>query len=65
MKKRGKTPTRRGSKPPSLAEIPYRELVELNEELEERYANPMPELVERVETLSAKVDEHLKQMGIV
>ena len=42
MKKRGKTPTRRGSKPPSLAEIPYRELVELDEELRglrEEYVN--------------------------
>jgi len=40
-------------------------LAERVKELEERYANPMPELVERVETLSARVDEHLKQMGIV
>jgi type I restriction enzyme M protein len=40
-------------------------LAERVKELEERYANPMPELVERVETLSLRVDEHLKQMGIV
>jgi type I restriction enzyme M protein len=40
-------------------------LAERVKELEERYANPMPELVERLETLSARVDEHLKRMGIV
>ncbi|MGM0563262.1 MAG: type I restriction-modification system subunit M [Pseudomonadota bacterium] len=32
-------------------------------ELAERYATPLPELTERVETLSARVDEHLKQVG--
>jgi type I restriction enzyme M protein len=40
-------------------------LAERVKELEERYANPMPELVERVETLSARLDEHLKRMGIM
>jgi hypothetical protein len=40
-------------------------LAERVKQLEERYANPMPELVERVETLSARVEEHLKRMGIV
>jgi type I restriction enzyme M protein len=31
--------------------------------LAERYATPLPRLVEEVETLSARVDEHLKKMG--
>ncbi|MCL4203264.1 MAG: type I restriction-modification system subunit M [Pirellulaceae bacterium] len=38
-------------------------LAERVKELEERYASPVPELVQRVDTLSAKVDEHLKRMG--
>jgi type I restriction enzyme M protein len=33
--------------------------------LEERYETPLPELTQQVETLSAKVDEHLKKMGLV
>ncbi len=32
-------------------------------ELAERYATPLPKLTEEVETLSARVDEHLKKMG--
>ena len=32
-------------------------------ELEERYAHPLPELEREVET-SAKVDGHLKKMGL-
>jgi len=32
-------------------------------ELAERYATPLPALVEKVATLSARVDEHLKRMG--
>ena len=32
--------------------------------LEERYAEPLPVLTQNVETLSAKVDEHLKKMGL-
>jgi type I restriction enzyme M protein len=32
--------------------------------LAERYASPMPRLAEKVETLSALVDEHLKKMGV-
>ena len=32
--------------------------------LEERYSEPMPSLVEEVATLSSKVDEHLKNMGV-
>lgn len=32
--------------------------------LEERYSEPMPALVENVATLSDKVDEHLKKMGL-
>jgi type I restriction enzyme M protein len=34
-------------------------------ELEERYAHPLPELEREVERLSAKVEAHLKQMGLV
>jgi type I restriction enzyme M protein len=33
--------------------------------LEERYAEPLPLLVQEVEALSGKVDEHLKKMGLV
>jgi type I restriction enzyme M protein len=33
--------------------------------LEERYAEPLPVLTQNVEVLSAKVDEHLKKMGLV
>jgi type I restriction enzyme M protein len=32
-------------------------------QLAERYATPLPQLVREVETLSAKVDEHLRKMG--
>ena len=31
--------------------------------LAERYASPLPQIVEEVATLSARVDEHLKMMG--
>jgi type I restriction enzyme M protein len=34
-------------------------------ELAERYATPLPRLTEEVETLAARVDEHLKKMGAV
>jgi len=34
-------------------------------DLEERYAEPLPELVETVEGLSSRVAEHLKKMGLV
>ncbi len=34
-------------------------------QLAERYATPLPKLVDEVEALSARVDEHLKQMGLV
>jgi type I restriction enzyme M protein len=34
-------------------------------ELAERYATPLPTLGKEVETLSARVDEHLKKMGAV
>ncbi|MBD2096816.1 type I restriction-modification system subunit M [Trichocoleus sp. FACHB-591] len=33
--------------------------------LEERYAEPLPQLVQDVEALSSRVDEHLKKMGLV
>ena len=33
--------------------------------LEERYAEPLPQLVQDVEALSSKVDEHLKKMELV
>jgi type I restriction enzyme M protein len=32
--------------------------------LEERYAEPLPQLIQDVEVLSSKVDEHLKRMGL-
>ncbi|CAN7367596.1 N-6 DNA methylase [Variovorax sp. LjRoot178] len=32
-------------------------------ELAERYAMPMPQLTDKVETLASRVEEHLKQMG--
>ena len=32
--------------------------------LEERYAEPLPQLVDEVEVLSSRVDEHLKRMGL-
>lgn len=34
-------------------------------ELAERYAVPLPQLVDEVAALSAKVEEHLKRMGVV
>jgi len=34
-------------------------------QLAERYATPLPKLVAEVETLSARVEEHLKKMGAV
>jgi len=34
-------------------------------ELAERYALPLPKLVTETETLSRKVDEHLKKMGFI
>jgi type I restriction enzyme M protein len=33
-------------------------------ELDERYADPLPQLVDEVERLSSRVNEHLKKMGI-
>jgi type I restriction enzyme M protein len=32
-------------------------------ELAERYATPLPQLTDEVETLAARVEEHLKKMG--
>ena len=34
------------------------------QELEERYARPLPALEHEVEVFSAKVEGHLKQMGL-
>ena len=34
-------------------------------QLAERYATPLPQLTDEVETLAARVDEHLKKMGAV
>ena len=34
-------------------------------QLAERYDTPLPKLTDEVETLSARVDEHLKKMGAV
>jgi type I restriction enzyme M protein len=33
-------------------------------ELDERYAEPLPQLIDEVEALSSRVDEHLKRMGL-
>ncbi len=33
--------------------------------LADRYASPLPQIVDEVEALSAKVDEHLKKMGVL
>lgn len=33
-------------------------------DLEERYAEPLPEVVQTVEVLSSRVEEHLKKMGL-
>ena len=33
--------------------------------LEERYTDPLPKLTDEVATLSVRVDEHLKRMGMV
>jgi type I restriction enzyme M protein len=33
-------------------------------ELAERYAMPLPKIIEEVDALSARVDEHLKRMGV-
>lgn len=33
-------------------------------QLAERYATPLPEMTQRMEAISAKVDEHLKKMGV-
>jgi type I restriction enzyme M protein len=33
-------------------------------ELEERYAEPLPQLVDEVEALSSRVDEHLRKLTI-
>ncbi len=33
-------------------------------ELAERYESPLPQVVDEVAALSAKVDEHLKKMGV-
>jgi type I restriction enzyme M protein len=38
-------------------------LTERIRELAERYESPLPQIVDEVATLSAKVDEHLKRMG--
>ncbi len=34
-------------------------------DLEERYAEPLPELVQTMEALTSRVEEHLKKMGLV
>ena len=34
-------------------------------QLAERYATPLPKLTDEVETLAARVEGHLKQMGAV
>ena len=39
-------------------------LAERVKELEERYAQPLPDLAREVDTFSAKVEEHLQKMGV-
>ena len=39
-------------------------LTERVKELEERYAGPLPELVQEVEAFSTKVEAHLRKMGV-
>ncbi|WP_259639849.1 hypothetical protein [Pseudomonas syringae group genomosp. 3] len=34
-------------------------------ELSERYATPLPQLIDEVSTFSSRVEEHLKKMGAV
>ena len=34
-------------------------------ELAERYSTPLPQVIDEVEALSARVDAHLKEMGAV
>ena len=41
-----------------------RALTERVQELEERYANPLPDLASKVDEFSTKVDAHLKKMGV-
>lgn len=41
------------------------QLAERVKELEERYAQPLPALEREVEAFSAKVEGHLKEMGLV
>ena len=43
----------------------YAELTGRIKELDERYARPLPELEQEVDVFSAKVEGHLKKMGIV
>jgi type I restriction enzyme M protein len=33
--------------------------------MNERYANPLPQLTDEVATLAARVDKHLQEMGAV
>ena len=39
-------------------------LTERVKELEERYAQPLPDLAQEVEAFSVKVEEHLQKMGV-
>lgn len=56
---------------PAIAEGVNKELDRVSQsltgrirQLAERYATPLPQLVDEVEELSAKVAEHLKKMGM-
>ena len=56
---------------PAIAEGVKKELDRVSQsltgrmrQLAERYATPLPQLVDEVEELSAKVAEHLKKMGM-
>ncbi len=39
-------------------------MTERVKELTERYATPLPQIVQEVESLSVKVEAHLRQMGV-
>ncbi len=49
-----------------LAEIERvtQQLASRIKELDERYAEPLPQLIDEVERLASRVDEHLRKMGI-
>ena len=45
---------------PAVPPVPARAAVR---ELAERYATPLPQLTDELQTLAGRVEEHLKKMG--